>query len=70
MCPCALLHTHARTHVEKEKDTAPPPDQTQALEGLPHRVTEPLLHREDLLLVDSPGGLEQLADRFTAGFPF
>lgn len=32
------------------------------LKASPHGVTEPLLHREYLLLVDGLGGLEELAD--------
>lgn len=40
------------------------------LKASPHGVTEPLLHREDLLLVDGLGGLEKLADGLAAGLPF
>lgn len=36
----------------------------------PHRVIEPLLDREDPLLIDSVGGLEQLADYLAGGFCF
>ena len=37
---------------------------------LPHCVIEPLLDREDPLLIDSVGGLEQLADYLAGGFCF
>ena len=36
----------------------------------PHCVIEPLLDREDPLLTDSVGGLEQLADYLAGGFCF
>ena len=74
-------HTHTRAHVYTHTQGDPGgADNTVGLSQdlitvgslgpLPHRVIEPFLDREDPLLIDSVGGLEQLADYLAGGFCF
>ena len=73
------VHTHTHTHTHTQGDPSGADDTAGLSQDLvtvgssgplPHRVIEPLLDREDPLLIDSVGGLEQLADYLAGGFCF